>query len=48
MKAKSLADKWRIENGHSDKGGVIIIFRDEGQGWVNELCDPQAWQPISG
>jgi hypothetical protein len=33
----STALQWRIENGYVDKGGVVVIFNDEVQGWVNEL-----------
>lgn len=45
MDIKNQAKVWRKENGYTDKGGVIVILSDEIQGWVNELRDPQHWQP---
>jgi hypothetical protein len=39
------AKRWREANGYSEKLGVVVIFGDEVQGWVNELRDPQHWQP---
>ncbi len=40
-----LANEWRQDWGYVDKGGVIVVFNDEVQGWVNELRDPQSWRP---
>lgn len=42
---KTIAAQWRQDNGYVDKGGVIIIYRDQVQGWVNELRDPSSWRP---
>ena len=39
------ANQWRKENGYTQKGGVIVLFNGKVQGWVNELRDPQSWQP---
>lgn len=27
------------------KGGVVVVFEYEVSGWVNELRDPQHWEP---
>lgn len=40
-----IAQRWRKNNGYADKSGVIIIFKNTVQGWVNELRDPQHWCP---
>lgn len=45
MGMKNLAREWRENQGYVGKGGVIIIFQDNVQGWVNELSDPQSWIP---
>lgn len=42
----STALQWRIEHGYVNKGGVVVIFNDEVQGWVNELRSPEHW--VSG
>ncbi len=42
---KIKVDQWRATNGYADKAGVVIIFYDNVQGWVNELRDPEHWQP---
>ncbi len=40
-----LAKDWREAHSYTGKGGVIVIYINEVQGWVNELRDPQDWQP---
>ena len=35
---------WREGNNYTGKGGVVVIFNNEIQGWMNELRDPQHWQ----
>lgn len=42
---RTLAAQWRQTRGYADKGGVIVVYQNEVQGWVNELRDPQHWQP---
>lgn len=40
-----LAKRWRKEHKYEGRGGVIVIYNGEVQSWVNELRDPQHWQP---
>lgn len=42
---KNIIEKYREQNNYTGKGGVIVIFENEVQGWVNELRDPKNWQP---
>lgn len=42
---KTMAAQWRQDNGYADTSGVIVTYQNEVQGWVNELRDPQHWQP---
>lgn len=42
---KQRAKQWRKDNGYVDKCGLVVFFGEELQGWVNELRDPQHWQP---
>ncbi len=44
-KNRSLAEYWREETGHRYQGGLVIVFRGEATGWINELRDPNHWQP---
>ncbi len=44
------ASEWRQKNiadGHNyvGKGGVVVIFGSEVNGWVNELRNPESWRP---
>ena len=39
------ARRWRDENGYVGRGGVIVLFEGEVQGWVNQLRDPGHWRP---
>ncbi len=43
MKNQEIAKKWREENEYT--GGVVIVFNGEVPGWMNELRDPQGWEP---
>lgn len=38
-----LAAAWRQERGYIGRGGVVVVYRGEVQGWVNELRDPAHW-----
>lgn len=42
---KEAARHWREKWGYVGKGGVIVLFQDEVQSWVNELRDANDWQP---
>jgi hypothetical protein len=35
---------WRRQHGFSNKGGIIVFFDGQVQGWVNELRNPEHWQ----
>ncbi len=46
MKNSEIAKKWREEyGGKSCKGGLIVICNGVAQGWINELRDPNHWEP---
>lgn len=40
---KTAAQAWREEQGYVGRGGVIVVFQGEAQGWVNELRNPDHW-----
>ena len=40
-----IAQRWRQENGYAGRGGVVVLFNGEVQGWVNKLRNPDHWQP---
>lgn len=46
MSHKKLADEYR-ENERPDlpDGGVVVIFGNHVAGWMDELRDPQSWEP---
>ena len=39
------AQSWREKKGYIGRGGVIVVFDGEVQGWCEELCDPHHWRP---
>jgi len=45
VKARQQVKRWRDDNGYAGKDGVVVVYGDEVQGWVNELRDPQHWTP---
>lgn len=45
MDRQQRAHQWREKMGYTGKGGVIVFWHGELQGWVNELRDPESWQP---
>jgi len=45
MDTIDLAKKWRSAHGYTGKGGVIVIHDGIVNSWVNELRDPEHWQP---
>jgi len=42
---KKIADEFRQNERPDLKGGVVVIFGNEVAGWMNELRDPQHWEP---
>ena len=39
------ARQWREERGYCDRGGVVVVWNGDVQGWVNVLGNPEHWQP---
>lgn len=39
------ARRWREKWGYVGRGGIIVLFHGEVQSWVNELRNPEQWQP---
>ena len=39
------AQEWREEYGYTGKGGVVVLWAGEAQGWLCELRAPHRWQP---
>lgn len=36
---------WRKDYGYVGRAGVVIVSEGLAQGWVNELRNPEHWQP---
>lgn len=41
--ARAVANAYRETWGHT--GGVVVVFKNEAQDWVNELRNPESWAP---
>ena len=39
------APRWREQWGYIGRCGVIVLFDSEVQSWVNQLRNPEHWQP---
>lgn len=39
------ARRWREQWGYISRGGVVVLLNGEVQSWVNELRNPEHWQP---
>jgi hypothetical protein len=39
----NVAMEWRKERGYKGRGGVVVVYQGEVQGWMNELRDPAHW-----
>ncbi|MGI4720992.1 MAG: hypothetical protein ACRYF6_21690 [Janthinobacterium lividum] len=39
------ATQWRKQHGYIGKGGVIVIFDGDAQGWMDRLRNPEHWRP---
>ncbi len=42
---QEIARQWREAKGYAGRGGVIVLYQGEVQSWVNELRNPEHWQP---
>ena len=40
------ARRYREQEGLVGKGGVVVFFQGEVQGWVNKLRNPEHWQQV--
>ena len=40
-----MVHRWREENRYIGRDGVIVLFDGKVQSWVNELRNPEHWQP---
>lgn len=40
-----IANHWRNQRGYTGRGGVVVLFFGEVQGWCNQLRNPEHWQP---
>lgn len=40
-----IAHRWREREGYVGRGGVVVVFAGQAAGWMNELRDPQNWEP---
>lgn len=47
MNTIKLAQRWRQKHGYDGRGGVVVVFDGVVQGWVNEIRNPEHWQPVA-
>lgn len=40
-----IATQWREQHGYIGKGGIIVIFDGDAQGWMDRLRNPEHWRP---
>lgn len=40
-----IAHAWREKNGYVGRGGVIVIYEEEVNSWVDRLRNPEHWVP---
>jgi hypothetical protein len=45
MREQKTAMTWRENNGYVGRGGVVVLFQGVVQSWVNQLRNPEHWQP---
>jgi hypothetical protein len=45
MDAIGIAQAWRLQEGYTGRGGVVVVNNGQVQGWVNELRNPEHWVP---
>lgn len=42
---EDLAREWRVKWGYVGRGGLVLVYEDEIQGWLDRLRDPDHWIP---
>jgi hypothetical protein len=40
-----IAHAWREKNGYVGRGGVIVIYDNTADAWMDQLRNPEHWQP---
>lgn len=45
MDTLRISTQWRRENGYQGRGGVVVLFDSEVQGWCRQLRDLDHWRP---
>lgn len=40
-----IANQWRKREGYVGRGGVVVVFEGTAAGWMNELRNPENWEP---
>lgn len=45
LSVKQRAHRWRVAEGYVGRGGVVVIYEREVQGWVDCLRNPEHWVP---
>lgn len=41
----ALARAWRERYGYTGRGGVVVIVDGAAEAWMNQLRNPERWQP---
>lgn len=43
VEAAAAATRWRIDNGYTGRGGVVVVHEGTAQSWCAQLPDPNDW-----